>query len=392
VPDQADVTYTLDGRVTNQDVLTGSGMLNLEVNYNRADLEGDWTGFSGVLNVITSGTGDLRFGGNNSCPEASVIINENLNAYHLTGGTVVFGSLMLSAGAVLKDADWKIGANAEESVLSGEIQGNSFIKTGTGRLIIDGNSNTYSGGTTVEGGTLWIKNISGSATGTGNVTVLNGASVGGDGTISGNLEMQGGSTLSPGDEIGMLTIDSTLTMQKSSILMQEVTDLAGVGDMIKAKSVILNEPILFIRNNSGDEFEKGDRVIFFDAESIGGKLSGIYPKYPGDSLYWDYRYFYSDGFIFVTDVEPEPELVPEDRLTGLQVYPNPTRGEIMVETRAVNEDIRLISILNSKGCVLEQFVPNNSIRLDISGNPEGLYILRFETGERVYNEKVFLIK
>ncbi len=58
-------------------------------------------------------------------------------------------------------------------------------------------ANTYTGGTTLSAGVLFANNISGSATGTGSVTI-NGGTFGGTGAISGGLTVNSGGTLSPG--------------------------------------------------------------------------------------------------------------------------------------------------------------------------------------------------
>ncbi|WP_075088038.1 beta strand repeat-containing protein [Verrucomicrobium spinosum] len=88
--------------------------------------------------------------------------------------------------------------------LSGVISGTtgSLQKIGQGILEVTGN-NTYGGGTTVSEGTLLANNSLGSATGTGNVTVLSGARLGGNGTVGAsaspaNLTVKSGGILSVG--------------------------------------------------------------------------------------------------------------------------------------------------------------------------------------------------
>ena len=79
----------------------------------------------------------------------------------------------------------------------------NVIKNEAGTLTLSG-ANSY-GNTTVNGGTLLVDNTSGSGTGQGNVTVNNGATLGGTGSISGSVTMNNltsGTTLSPGDPIG----------------------------------------------------------------------------------------------------------------------------------------------------------------------------------------------
>jgi autotransporter-associated beta strand protein len=73
---------------------------------------------------------------------------------------------------------------------------NDAIGTPTGGTVILSAANTYAGGTEVLGGTLLANNTSGSATGSGPVTVQSGARLGGTGTVSGNVSLAGGAGLS----------------------------------------------------------------------------------------------------------------------------------------------------------------------------------------------------
>lgn len=72
----------------------------------------------------------------------------------------------------------------------------AIVKNGSSSFALSGAS-TYSGGTTINAGSLFINNSSGSGTGTGTVAV-NGGTLGGSGTISGAVTIASGANLSPG--------------------------------------------------------------------------------------------------------------------------------------------------------------------------------------------------
>lgn len=83
-----------------------------------------------------------------------------------------------------------------------------ITKTGAGVLeLARAAGNTYDGLTVVQAGTLLVNNTSGSATGTGNVQLSAGATLGGDGSIAGTVITLGPTAvLSPGNSVGDLTL------------------------------------------------------------------------------------------------------------------------------------------------------------------------------------------
>ena len=103
-------------------------------------------------------------------------------------------------------------------------------KTGAGTLILSAN-NTYTGATTVSGGTL---RIDGTQTGS-DITVQSGGTLQGTGTVF-NVTVNAGGTLAPGASPGILSLEA-ITLQDDSTLAIELNsvDVAGVGyDQINA--------------------------------------------------------------------------------------------------------------------------------------------------------------
>src|SRR5207244_2085978 len=92
------------------------------------------------------------------------------------------------------------------ATFTGAITGNlSIEKYGAGTQILAPGlygANTYNRGTDVNEGTLLVNNTVGSGTGTGDVSVSSGATLGGSGSIDGNTTISSGGHLAPGSGPG----------------------------------------------------------------------------------------------------------------------------------------------------------------------------------------------
>ncbi|MBP7276199.1 MAG: autotransporter-associated beta strand repeat-containing protein [Kiritimatiellae bacterium] len=128
------------------------------------------------------------------------------------GGTVALGSDTLTVGALNSDTTY-----------AGVISGASgrLTKTGSGTLTLTGAS-TYSGATTVSAGMLRVNGSVASAT-----SVASGATLSGSGTIGNNVAVASGGTLSPGDGVGTLTVNGTLSLPASSTNAVQVASSAA---------------------------------------------------------------------------------------------------------------------------------------------------------------------
>ena len=133
-----------------------------------------------------------------------------------------------------------VGNSGGSSTFSGVIDNGlggtiAFTKNGAGTQILSG-MNTYGGATTVNGGKLLI-NSPGILGGNSVVTVNNGCTLGGSGTIYGTINMVPGSMLVPGDTnvIATLTLANnsanTLTLNGNT-LRYDISNVAGVCDKI----------------------------------------------------------------------------------------------------------------------------------------------------------------
>jgi autotransporter-associated beta strand protein len=110
--------------------------------------------FSGILAFSKVGSGTLTLSGNNTYTGATTIVGGVLEiaSTGLLGGGTYTGTIAISTGT-----GFFFGSNSNQ-ILNGVISGNGTIsKNGTGTLTTNA-VNTYTGGTTVNSGTLQIGN------------------------------------------------------------------------------------------------------------------------------------------------------------------------------------------------------------------------------------------
>jgi autotransporter-associated beta strand protein len=242
--------------------LQGSGTLNLNIGSGGVfSPGGDWSGFSGTLNFLTGNwireLNTVTFGSSNA------IWNFGFSGgiYNKFGGSTiylgaVFGGSVAGLGAASNGTTnqnspttYVVGGINTNSIFNGTIYdgngvGTILIFNGPGSLALGGN-NTYSGATTVNGGTLLVNNTAGSGTGSGPVSINPGGALGGTGTIGGQVSIAAGATLTPGSNgSGTLTITNDLGLNNASILQFDVgtnsDQVAVSGDLTLGGTLNLN--------------------------------------------------------------------------------------------------------------------------------------------------------
>jgi fibronectin-binding autotransporter adhesin len=142
----------------------------------------------------------------------------------------------------------------------------SALLSGGGALVIDGRdsasgtsytqslngANTYTGGTTVQSGILRVANTTGSATGTGAVTVKNTGMLRGSGTIAGDVTLESGGAIT-GGSTGPFTLNlGNLTLESGSILQLGMNDAAGTAGALTGWSFLSLGGVLDLGGTGAD--------------------------------------------------------------------------------------------------------------------------------------------
>ncbi|HEY4942180.1 MAG TPA: autotransporter-associated beta strand repeat-containing protein [Rhizomicrobium sp.] len=221
------------------DVVIGVSASTLTLGFQRSDDITFSGNVSGLGSVDQNGSGVLTLTGNNTQAGGTAIsqgtlavgADANLGALGADLGFVGSGPGTLRFLASFNTAraidvaccgTAIFDTNGFSATLSGVISGvKAVVKTGAGNLILS-NSETYTGTTSVNGGTLSVNGSIASST----VTVNSGGTLGGTGTVGATTVASGG-TLAPGNSIGTLHIGGDLTLALGSHYVVEVSSAAA---------------------------------------------------------------------------------------------------------------------------------------------------------------------
>ncbi len=213
--------------------------------------------------IVFSSAGGVSTGGT---ARVEVFGNGNLDISQQSAPGLTTGSIEGDGLVFLGANNLTVGTNNLSTTFSGLVQdggisrrtGGSLTKTGNGKLSLT-NANTYTGATTVNAGSLLVKNRTGSGTGTGAVQVnagtlggtgkINGAVTVGTGTSSGAILLAGNSATSP----GTLTINNTLTFNSLSTYKCVLNRTRAKASEAAALGVTINSnvPFTFVDTGTG---------------------------------------------------------------------------------------------------------------------------------------------
>jgi autotransporter-associated beta strand protein len=169
-------------------------------------------------------------------------------------GLIFLGANKLTVGSNNLDTSFAGTISDEGGVHEGA--GGTLGKSGAGVFSLT-NANTYTGGTTLDGGSVLANNLSGSATGTGDVQV-NSGTFGGAGTVSGPVVIGSGAgsgaRLSAGPStnlVGILTLLDTLTFHSDGTLEVQLDSTGVKADDVISQGVTIDSSAQIVVNDVG---------------------------------------------------------------------------------------------------------------------------------------------
>ena len=280
-------TVTATANALSQIILNGTGTQNYTCSGVNSATKLFWTVNSGsILNlnndlaITTTGraltnNGTVNLNGKNLLTD---LVSGTGTVRNQGGGS---GKLVIGVGNSTNTLDGTLalldGASGTLSLVKG---GNS----GTAGLLNITTPNTFSGGLVVSNGLCFVNNSTGSGTGSGGISVINGT-LGGTGAVTGPVTFTGGK-LSPGVDgvsIGTFTVNGTLTLVGNTTM--DVNK--GVGqDQVVATTVNYSGLLTIVTN--GSAFVAGDTFNLFTAGSHTANFGSI-TNNPGDGLAWAFN-------------------------------------------------------------------------------------------------------
>jgi fibronectin-binding autotransporter adhesin len=227
--------------------------------------------------LIVGGNGVMQLDGLNTYLNSTTISNNatlilGTNAQLNTGG-ILFGNAGATTtppGATTYTGNYGANINNLGTFIVKTIVGQTLsgIISGGGTIIVSGSSsnltlvgaNTYSGSTIITNGTLLVSNPTGSATGTGNVSVNNAGKLGGHGgSISGNV------TFNPGSR-AIFNLDST-----TSSVNNDQISFTGGGSLVTPSNSVVGI------NMTNGSLAAADYVLM---KYVPGTISGVFASVP----------------------------------------------------------------------------------------------------------------
>ncbi len=145
----------------------------------------------------------------------------------------------------------------------------SLTKSGAGTLTLAG-TNTYGSTTTVSGGRLLVNGV----IGTGGLSLSSGVTLGGSGIINSAVTIPSGATLAPGDGLGRLRVNSSVTLQPGSITRMELSGSPLTNDVLQVTGTLTLGGTLMVTNVSG-ALVPGSVFPLFQAGIVSGAFANV---------------------------------------------------------------------------------------------------------------------
>ena len=319
-------------------------------------------------------------------------LNSDTSDWFVQNDTVIFDdsgyltsniqmASILPVGKVIVDNDTVDYTFGGAGYMSGPAE---LIKSGSGLLNLT-NYNTYTGGTSLDNGTLMISNTTGSATGTGVVEVNNGSQFAGTGITESPVMVNEGGIVAPGNSsLGIFTVNNNVTLLSGSNLNVEVNSQDNTSDRLAVAGKLNLGGILNVSRINNVAYDINDLYRILDCPDIAGGFDQIIPESPGEGMQWDTTYLRSHGYLRVVRLTAVNE---SEAGNFAVIYPNPVHDLATVYfPEPVNNVTIELRDLNGKVISTNASINADKVSLDLSAVTPGVYFVH------IFNNELSIIK
>lgn len=305
------VTFYSDAGVT----IGGGG--NLDLNYaggatstNTYNLNGGTLTVPQIISSSSSAARIFNFNGGTLKPAAST------TAFFNSG---VAGAVNVrNNGAIIDATNFSITigqALVHSTIASDSATDGGLRKNGGGTLTL-GNTNTYTGNTTVNAGTLALGSAGSIANSriisvaggavldmsavTGGFTLGAAQTLSGSGSVKGTVTNYG--TIAPGAGIGVLTASNNVTLQSGGTAVMEISKTPQTNDQLRVAGTLTLGGTLVVTNLAGT-LAGGERFKLFQAGTISGSFGSNSLPALNVGLAWNTANL-SNGILSVVQTTP----------------------------------------------------------------------------------------
>jgi T5SS/PEP-CTERM-associated repeat protein/autotransporter-associated beta strand protein len=279
--------------------VTGQGSLWASNSYLVVGLSG--TGVlavdgGGTVRVGSTGQGELTLG-NAGAAAGTLNIGAAVGESALAPGMVQAATIRGGSGSGTKLVNFNHTGTAYS--FAPNLTGSLSLEQNAGVTILTG-SNTYSGNTSVKGGSLLVNGSIASDT-----VVHGGATLGGSGVIGGAVSVQDGGLLSPGNSPGQLILVDSLVLGDGATLLMEFSGTgAGQFDQLDVQGIFTAGGTLNLQLTENFTPLNGASFLIFNGVTPGFDTGSFtLTTNLGGGLAWDTSQLASAGIL---NVVPEP--------------------------------------------------------------------------------------
>ncbi|MEY3896141.1 MAG: hypothetical protein RLZZ214_1661 [Verrucomicrobiota bacterium] len=283
--DGGDNVYAINqGTTTNSAIISDRATVGAGINHNlttsaTAPIGGGSISFTSGSNV-TSGNGRVSFDVFNL--GAGTVQTTLLNP---TSANVTIGSVTKSLNAAAQTLD--LGGTSTGNQITGAITNGTatvgLAKSNSSVWALSGAS-TYTGATTVSGGSLYVNGSLGNTAVT--VAAVSGtARLGGDAVIgsgTASLTVAANGVLAPGNSPGTITVNGSTTLNSGSLFEYEYQGGGSSADLVDVNGTLtINSGALISLTDLFNSYNEGDKFTLFAYDT----LVGTFDAYADDTAY-----------------------------------------------------------------------------------------------------------